>query len=167
MDGLEFFCVFVWFGLRFFVCVPTGNPKHLVPSFYRFWVSFMNVKRQIAINYFTMFLICLDHYSAAYDCSMAKKRRAEEQALGVPVNKRKSLLMKPRHYSPNMNGKEERHSRTEAEEDDGLLEADAHPSTGSKEQPKLMWNTQLVCYNLGTKLNIHFTHNPFFEGSSL
>ncbi|XP_045700991.1 suppression of tumorigenicity 18 protein isoform X1 [Phyllostomus hastatus] len=71
----------------------------------------------------------IQELSAAYDCSMAKKRRAEEQALGVPVNKRKSLLMKPRHYSPNMNGKEECDSRTEAEEDDGLLEMDAHPST--------------------------------------
>ncbi|XP_036987976.2 suppression of tumorigenicity 18 protein [Artibeus jamaicensis] len=71
----------------------------------------------------------IQEFSAAYDCSMAKKRRAEEQALGVPVNKRKSLLMKPRHYSPNMNGKEERDSRTEAEEEDGLLDTDAHPST--------------------------------------
>uniref|UniRef100_I3MRN7 ST18 C2H2C-type zinc finger transcription factor n=1 Tax=Ictidomys tridecemlineatus TaxID=43179 RepID=I3MRN7_ICTTR len=55
----------------------------------------------------------------AYDCSMAKKRRAEEQALGVPVNKRKSLLMKPRHYSPNMDCKGDRDDRTE---DDGLSE---------------------------------------------
>ncbi|KAF7459483.1 Hypothetical predicted protein [Marmota monax] len=50
---------------------------------------------------------------------MAKKRRAEEQALGVPVNKRKSLLMKPRHYSPNMDCKGDRDDRTE---DDGLPE---------------------------------------------
>ncbi|XP_026250199.1 suppression of tumorigenicity 18 protein isoform X3 [Urocitellus parryii] len=50
---------------------------------------------------------------------MAKKRRAEEQALGVPVNKRKSLLMKPRHYSPNMDCKGDRDDRTE---DDGLSE---------------------------------------------
>ncbi|XP_036894564.1 suppression of tumorigenicity 18 protein [Sturnira hondurensis] len=71
----------------------------------------------------------IQELSAAYNSSTVKKRRAEEQALGVPVNKRKSLLMKPRHYSPNMNGKEERDSRTEAEEDDGLLETDAHPST--------------------------------------
>lgn len=159
--------MFVWFGLGFFVSVPTRNPKHLVPDFHRFGISIMNVKRQITINYFTMFLICLNHYSAAYDYSMAKKRRAEEQALGVPVNKRKSLLMKPRHYSPNMNGKEECDFRTKAEEDDCLLETDTHPRTGSKKQPKLMWNTQLVCYNLGTKLNIHFTHSPFFEGSLL
>nr|XP_021586730.1 suppression of tumorigenicity 18 protein [Ictidomys tridecemlineatus] len=66
-----------------------------------------------------MFLICPTHYSVAYDCSMAKKRRAEEQALGVPVNKRKSLLMKPRHYSPNMDCKGDRDDRTE---DDGLSE---------------------------------------------
>ncbi|XP_054564355.1 suppression of tumorigenicity 18 protein isoform X2 [Eptesicus fuscus] len=60
---------------------------------------------------------------------MAKKRRAEEQASGVPVNKRKSLLMKPRHYSPNMNGQEGLDTRTEAEEDNGLLGTNAHPTT--------------------------------------
>ncbi|XP_032172352.1 suppression of tumorigenicity 18 protein isoform X3 [Mustela erminea] len=59
---------------------------------------------------------------AAYDCSMAKKRRAAEQALGVPVNKRKSLLMKPRHYSPNLDCRE-CDDRTETEEEDGLPEA--------------------------------------------
>lgn len=31
---------------------------------------------------------------------MARKRSAQEGAQGAPVNKRKSLLMKPRHYSP-------------------------------------------------------------------
>uniref|UniRef100_A0A670XPJ4 ST18 C2H2C-type zinc finger transcription factor n=1 Tax=Pseudonaja textilis TaxID=8673 RepID=A0A670XPJ4_PSETE len=36
----------------------------------------------------------------AYKNSMAKKRKAEEQILEVPINKRKSLLMKPRHYNP-------------------------------------------------------------------
>ncbi|KAM5137555.1 suppression of tumorigenicity 18 protein isoform 3-T3 [Callospermophilus lateralis] len=61
----------------------------------------------------------IQELSVAYDCSMAKKRRAEEQALGVPVNKRKSLLMKPRHYSPNMDCKGDRDDRTE---DDGLSE---------------------------------------------
>lgn len=84
-----------------------------------------------------MFFICLNHCSMAYDCSMAKKRRAEEQASGVPINKRKSLLMKPRHYSPNVNGQEGLDTRTEAEEDNGLLAANAHPTTGSKEGPKL------------------------------
>ncbi|XP_059111605.1 suppression of tumorigenicity 18 protein isoform X3 [Peromyscus eremicus] len=54
---------------------------------------------------------------------MAKKRRAEEQALGVPVNKRKSLLMKPRHYSPDMDCKGNPDSRNE---DDGLLETNDH-----------------------------------------
>ncbi|XP_030015886.1 suppression of tumorigenicity 18 protein isoform X3 [Sphaeramia orbicularis] len=33
--------------------------------------------------------------------SMARKRSAQEGVQGAPVNKRKSLLMKPRHYSPN------------------------------------------------------------------
>ncbi|XP_035294913.1 suppression of tumorigenicity 18 protein isoform X2 [Cricetulus griseus] len=54
---------------------------------------------------------------------MAKKRRAEEQALGVPVNKRKSLLMKPRHYSPDMDCKGNPDNRNE---DDGLLETNEH-----------------------------------------
>ncbi|XP_074242753.1 suppression of tumorigenicity 18 protein isoform X2 [Saimiri boliviensis] len=61
----------------------------------------------------------LQELSVAYDCSMAKKRRAEDQALGVPVNKRKSLLMKPRHYSPNADCQEDRDDRTEG---DGPLE---------------------------------------------
>ncbi|CAK6438738.1 unnamed protein product [Pipistrellus nathusii] len=71
----------------------------------------------------------IQELSMAYDCSMAKKRRAEEQASGVPINKRKSLLMKPRHYSPNVNGQEGLDTRTEAEEDNGLLAANAHPTT--------------------------------------
>ncbi|XP_037658718.1 suppression of tumorigenicity 18 protein isoform X2 [Choloepus didactylus] len=64
----------------------------------------------------------IQELSAAYDCSMVKKRRAEEQALGVPVNKRKSLLMKPQHYSPHMDCKEEKDDRAETEEDTSLLE---------------------------------------------
>ncbi|XP_026898641.1 suppression of tumorigenicity 18 protein isoform X3 [Acinonyx jubatus] len=66
---------------------------------------------------------------AAHDCSMAKKRRAAEQALGVPVNKRKSLLMKPRHYSPHVDCREECDDRTEAEEEDGLPEASDHTAS--------------------------------------
>ncbi|XP_012370668.1 suppression of tumorigenicity 18 protein [Octodon degus] len=57
----------------------------------------------------------IDWASVAYDCSVAKKRRAEEQALGVPVNKRKSLLMKPRHYSPSMDRKGDQDGRTKEE----------------------------------------------------
>ncbi|XP_023596724.1 suppression of tumorigenicity 18 protein isoform X4 [Trichechus manatus latirostris] len=57
---------------------------------------------------------------------MGRKRRGEEQILGVPVNKRKSLLMKPRHYSPNMDCKEENEDRTEAEEGSCLLQTDDH-----------------------------------------
>ncbi|XP_045311299.1 suppression of tumorigenicity 18 protein isoform X2 [Leopardus geoffroyi] len=71
----------------------------------------------------------IQELSAAYDCSMAKKRRAAEQALGVPVNKRKSLLMKPRHYSPNVDCREECDDRTEAEEEDGLPEASDHTAS--------------------------------------
>uniref|UniRef100_A0A8D0GSL8 ST18 C2H2C-type zinc finger transcription factor n=1 Tax=Sphenodon punctatus TaxID=8508 RepID=A0A8D0GSL8_SPHPU len=54
---------------------------------------------------------------SAYKCSMAKKRKAEEQISGVPVNKRKSLLMKPRHYSPSAECKEENEDKTDLQED--------------------------------------------------
>nr|XP_012645507.1 suppression of tumorigenicity 18 protein isoform X5 [Microcebus murinus] len=54
---------------------------------------------------------------------MAKKRRAEDQAMGVPVNKRKSLLMKPRHYSPSTDCQEDRGDRTD---EDSLLETRDH-----------------------------------------
>lgn len=115
-----------------FLLVPTTNPKPLVPVSTGFGLCFMEIKWQVAVKSFSMFLICLNDYSAAYDCSMAKKRRAAEQALGVPVNKRKSLLMKPRHYSPNLDCREECDDRTEAEEEDSLLEASDRTATGSK-----------------------------------
>ncbi|XP_023394637.1 suppression of tumorigenicity 18 protein [Loxodonta africana] len=66
----------------------------------------------------------IQELSATYSCSVGRKRSGEEQTLGVPVNKRKSLLMKPRHYSPNMDCKEESEDRTEAEEDSCLLQTD-------------------------------------------
>ncbi|KAB0371842.1 hypothetical protein FD755_016780 [Muntiacus reevesi] len=68
-------------------------------------------------------------FFAAHDCTTAKKRRAGEQALGVPVNKRKSLLMKPRHYSPSVDSEEGRADQTEAEGPDDCLETNHHPST--------------------------------------
>ncbi|XP_027627208.1 suppression of tumorigenicity 18 protein [Tupaia chinensis] len=55
----------------------------------------------------------IQELSAACGCAMARKRAAEEHALGVPVNKRKSLLMKPRHYSPSVDCKEDRDDRPE------------------------------------------------------
>ncbi|XP_045416937.1 suppression of tumorigenicity 18 protein isoform X4 [Lemur catta] len=63
---------------------------------------------------------------------MAKKRRAEDQAMGVPVNKRKSLLMKPRHYSPSTDCHEDRGDRTE---EDSLLETHDH-STADSPRPE-------------------------------
>ncbi|XP_060099791.1 suppression of tumorigenicity 18 protein isoform X3 [Heteronotia binoei] len=58
---------------------------------------------------------------SAYKSSMAKKRKAEEQILGVPVNKRKSLLMKPRHYSPSVEGKGENEDNAELQDDNSLI----------------------------------------------
>ncbi|XP_035751768.1 suppression of tumorigenicity 18 protein isoform X3 [Egretta garzetta] len=58
---------------------------------------------------------------------MAKKRKAEEQVSGVPVNKRKSLLMKPRHYSPSVECKEENEDRTELQEEISVLESSSTP----------------------------------------
>ncbi|XP_060143675.1 suppression of tumorigenicity 18 protein isoform X1 [Globicephala melas] len=70
----------------------------------------------------------IQELSAARDCSTARKRRAGEQALGVPVNKRKSLLMKPRHYSPSVDREEGRAERTaEALGQDGAPETHHHP----------------------------------------
>ncbi|KAH0617723.1 hypothetical protein JD844_016232 [Phrynosoma platyrhinos] len=51
---------------------------------------------------------------------MAKKRKAEEQLLGVPVNKRKSLLMKPRHYSPSLEGKVGNEEKTELQDNSNI-----------------------------------------------
>ncbi|KAM5298611.1 suppression of tumorigenicity 18 protein isoform 2-T2 [Ctenodactylus gundi] len=65
----------------------------------------------------------IQELSVACGCSVAKKRRAEEQALGVPVNKRKSLLMKPRHYSPSSDCKGDGEDRAE---EDGPLETNDH-----------------------------------------
>ncbi|XP_075440554.1 suppression of tumorigenicity 18 protein isoform X2 [Ascaphus truei] len=42
----------------------------------------------------------LAHELSAYNCTMSKKRKFQEQGSIAPVNKRKSLLMKPRHYDP-------------------------------------------------------------------
>ncbi|XP_065608568.1 suppression of tumorigenicity 18 protein isoform X3 [Cyrtonyx montezumae] len=55
------------------------------------------------------------------------KRRAEEQISGVPVNKRKSLLMKPRHYSPSVECKEENEDRTDLQESIGVLDSSSIP----------------------------------------
>ncbi|KAB5586680.1 hypothetical protein PHYPO_G00004410 [Pangasianodon hypophthalmus] len=54
-------------------------------------------------------LVCSPHLSAA------RKRSAAEGAHGMPVNKRKSLLMKPRHYSPS---EEEEEEEEEDQEED-------------------------------------------------
>ncbi|NWW24466.1 ST18 protein, partial [Falcunculus frontatus] len=78
---------------------------------------------------------------SAYKCSMAKKRKAEDQIPGVPVNKRKSLLMKPRHYSPSLECKEENEDRTELPEDISVLESSSNPEDctprSSEETPHL------------------------------
>ncbi|XP_048452077.1 suppression of tumorigenicity 18 protein [Rhincodon typus] len=42
-----------------------------------------------------------------HNCSVAKKRKMQEQKFGASVNKRKSLLMKPRHYTPSKDCEEE------------------------------------------------------------
>uniref|UniRef100_A0A8D2M8A7 ST18 C2H2C-type zinc finger transcription factor n=1 Tax=Zonotrichia albicollis TaxID=44394 RepID=A0A8D2M8A7_ZONAL len=78
---------------------------------------------------------------SAYKCSMAKKRKAEDQISAVPVNKRKSLLMKPRHYSPSLECKEENEDRTELQEDISVLESSSTPeestTKSSEETPHL------------------------------
>ncbi|XP_030301154.1 suppression of tumorigenicity 18 protein isoform X3 [Calypte anna] len=69
---------------------------------------------------------------------MAKKRKAEEQISGIPVNKRKSLLMKPRHYSPSLECKEENEDRTDLQEEISGLESSSTPEEStpkSAEEP--------------------------------
>ncbi|MGH0131283.1 UNVERIFIED_CONTAM: hypothetical protein FKN15_046238 [Acipenser sinensis] len=57
---------------------------------------------------------CIAHALSTYG-SMARKRSAQEVLCGAPVNKRKSLLMKPRHYSPSNDCEEENEDLTEPE----------------------------------------------------
>uniref|UniRef100_W5MFA3 ST18 C2H2C-type zinc finger transcription factor n=1 Tax=Lepisosteus oculatus TaxID=7918 RepID=W5MFA3_LEPOC len=56
--------------------------------------------------------------------SMARKRSAQEAVCGAPVNKRKSLLMKPRHYSPSNDCDEETEDLAEIEDKDELRSID-------------------------------------------
>ncbi|KAK6491027.1 suppression of tumorigenicity 18 protein isoform X1 [Huso huso] len=58
---------------------------------------------------------CIAQALSAYG-SMARKRSAKEVVYGAPVNKRKSLLMKPRHYSPSNDCEEENKDFTESED---------------------------------------------------
>ncbi|XP_060680013.1 suppression of tumorigenicity 18 protein [Hemiscyllium ocellatum] len=44
---------------------------------------------------------------SSHSCSVARKRKMQEQKFGASVNKRKSLLMKPRHYTPSNDCEEE------------------------------------------------------------
>ncbi|XP_043544249.1 suppression of tumorigenicity 18 protein isoform X1 [Chiloscyllium plagiosum] len=44
---------------------------------------------------------------SSHNCSVARKRKMQEQKFGASVNKRKSLLMKPRHYTPSNDCEEE------------------------------------------------------------
>ncbi|XP_061851113.1 suppression of tumorigenicity 18 protein isoform X5 [Colius striatus] len=65
---------------------------------------------------------------------MAKKRKAEEQISGVPVNKRKSLLMKPRHYSPTLECKEENEDRMDLQEEISVLQSNSAPDSPRPEK---------------------------------
>ncbi|XP_042695875.1 suppression of tumorigenicity 18 protein isoform X4 [Centrocercus urophasianus] len=62
------------------------------------------------------------------------KRKAEEQISGVPVNKRKSLLMKPRHYSPSLECKEENEDRTDLQENIAVLDSNSIPDSPRPEK---------------------------------
>ncbi|KAF7246318.1 Suppression of tumorigenicity 18 protein [Varanus komodoensis] len=67
---------------------------------------------------------------------MAKKRKAEELNFGVPVNKRKSLLMKPRHYSPSVEGKGE-NEKTELQDNSNILQTEDCIKMPAKSTPNL------------------------------
>ncbi|KAL8182152.1 UNVERIFIED_CONTAM: hypothetical protein K2H54_045533 [Gekko kuhli] len=68
---------------------------------------------------------------------MAKKRKAEEQILGVPINKRKSLLMKPRHYSPSVERKGENEDNIELQDDNSLIKTEENIITPANSSPNL------------------------------
>ncbi|XP_068090854.1 suppression of tumorigenicity 18 protein isoform X3 [Hyperolius riggenbachi] len=50
---------------------------------------------------------------SAYNCTMSKKRKFLEQGSTAPVNKRKSLLMKPQHYNPSEELEEDNEDKPE------------------------------------------------------
>ncbi|KAM4706291.1 suppression of tumorigenicity 18 protein [Rhinophrynus dorsalis] len=50
---------------------------------------------------------------SAYNCTMSKKRKFQEQCSTAPVNKRKSLLMKPQHYNPSEEFDEDNEDKSE------------------------------------------------------
>ncbi|XP_063779777.1 suppression of tumorigenicity 18 protein isoform X2 [Pseudophryne corroboree] len=50
---------------------------------------------------------------SAYNCTMSKKRKFQELASTAPVNKRKSLLMKPQHYNPSEDLEEDNEDKSE------------------------------------------------------
>ncbi|KAK6492017.1 suppression of tumorigenicity 18 protein-like [Huso huso] len=62
--------------------------------------------------------------------SVARKRSAQEVLCGAPVNKRKSLLMKPRHYSPSNDCEEENEDLTEPEDKEEARSTDS-PAGGN------------------------------------
>uniref|UniRef100_A0A6J0TZZ0 Suppression of tumorigenicity 18 protein n=1 Tax=Pogona vitticeps TaxID=103695 RepID=A0A6J0TZZ0_9SAUR len=74
---------------------------------------------------------------SAYKSSLAKKRKAEEQILGVAVNKRKSLLMKPRHYSPSLEGKGGNEDKAELQDNGNVLHAEECTVISEKGTPNL------------------------------
>ncbi|KAM3927845.1 suppression of tumorigenicity 18 protein isoform 3-T5 [Leptodactylus fuscus] len=55
----------------------------------------------------------LEQELSAYNCTMSKKRKFQEQSSAAPVNKRKSLLMKPQHYNPSEELEEDSEDKSE------------------------------------------------------
>nr|XP_020451582.1 suppression of tumorigenicity 18 protein isoform X2 [Monopterus albus] len=88
---------------------------------------------------------------------MARKRSAQEGVQGAPINKRKSLLMKPRHYSPSEACEEEsedlapsqdkeelRNIDTPADENlnaiNGVVSKNGYHDTATKSSDSLGWS---------------------------
>ncbi|XP_075339339.1 suppression of tumorigenicity 18 protein isoform X1 [Odontesthes bonariensis] len=99
---------------------------------------------------------CIPETNSPYG-SMARKRSAQEGVQGAPVNKRKSLLMKPRHYSPSEACEEEsedlappqdkeelRNIDTPADgnfkEVNGVANKNACPDAAGKSSSSLRWS---------------------------
>ncbi|XP_046703316.1 suppression of tumorigenicity 18 protein isoform X2 [Silurus meridionalis] len=68
--------------------------------------------------------------------SAARKRSAAEDARGTPVNKRKSLLMKPRHYSPSEEEEEEEDDDDQEEEEEEEDQEEDLATAQDKDAPR-------------------------------
>ncbi|KAG9355838.1 hypothetical protein JZ751_000680 [Albula glossodonta] len=76
----------------------------------------------------------LSTYGSASAAAAGRKRSAQDGPSGAPINKRKSLLMKPRHYSPSEEESEESEDLAPAQDKEEPRSADT-PADGNSNKP--------------------------------